>query len=176
MARSMPTWRAPSGSKQTDRQAPTRQTRNLMQKACRRSSWLRVLRCQGAAKHKPLGDQAAKLCYRFDPLTPSARSANLIAGDRTKNGFPALNKELTTTQKRPDRKSPIHIRIRLPPAVSHERTANCASSRRPRRPPDGSSSSPPPKANSSRYRPVARIGAKFGIFSRDIFRKARIGL
>jgi hypothetical protein len=33
--------------------------------------------------------QAAKLCYRFGPLTPSARSANLIAGDGTKNGFPA---------------------------------------------------------------------------------------
>src|SRR6202008_3313096 len=30
---------------------------------------------------------AAKLCYRFGPLTPSARSANLIAGDGTKNGF-----------------------------------------------------------------------------------------
>src|SRR4029077_15010953 len=27
--------------------------------------------------------QAAKLCYRFGPLTPSARSANLIAGDGT---------------------------------------------------------------------------------------------
>ena len=29
----------------------------------------------------------AKLCYRFGPLTPSARSANLIAGDGTKNDF-----------------------------------------------------------------------------------------
>src|SRR6516225_2613547 len=37
--------------------------------------------------------QAAKLCYRFGPLTPSARSANLIAGDGTKNDFPAPNKE-----------------------------------------------------------------------------------
>jgi len=27
-------------------------------------------------------------CYRFDPLTPFARSAHLIAGDGTKNGFP----------------------------------------------------------------------------------------
>src|SRR5206468_8590888 len=34
------------------------------------------------------GRPAAKLCYRFGPLTPSARSANLIAGDGTKNGFP----------------------------------------------------------------------------------------
>ena len=47
----------------------------------------------------PAKRQAAKLCYRFGPLTPSARSANLIAGDGTKNGFPAPNKELTTTQK-----------------------------------------------------------------------------
>jgi hypothetical protein len=31
--------------------------------------------------------QAAKLCYRFGPLTPSARSANLVAGDGTKNGL-----------------------------------------------------------------------------------------
>ena len=37
--------------------------------------------------------QAAKLCYRFAPLTPSARSANLIASDGTKNGFPAPNKK-----------------------------------------------------------------------------------
>jgi hypothetical protein len=41
---------------------------------------------------------AAKLCYRFGPLTPSARSANLIAGDGTKNGFPAPNKEPTINQ------------------------------------------------------------------------------
>jgi len=32
-------------------------------------------------------------------LTPSARSANLIAGDGTKNGFPAPNKEPATNQK-----------------------------------------------------------------------------
>ena len=43
--------------------------------------------------------QAAKLCYRFGPLTPSARSANLIAGDGTKNGFPAPNKEPPKNQK-----------------------------------------------------------------------------
>src|ERR1700726_3334984 len=42
------------------------------------------------------------------PLTPSARSANLIVGDGTKNGFPAPNKELSANQKQPlDRKSPI---------------------------------------------------------------------
>src|ERR1700720_71330 len=42
--------------------------------------------------------QATKLCYRFGPLTPSARSANLIAGDGTKNGFPAPNKEPAKTK------------------------------------------------------------------------------
>src|SRR5262249_44579220 len=47
----------------------------------------------------PAKRQAAKLCYRFGPLTPSARSANLIAGDGTKNGFPASNKEPATNQK-----------------------------------------------------------------------------
>jgi hypothetical protein len=31
-------------------------------------------------------------------LTPSARSANLIAGDGTKNGFPAPNKEPAKTK------------------------------------------------------------------------------
>src|ERR1700751_5317732 len=42
--------------------------------------------------------QAAKLCYRFGPLTPCARSANLIAGDGTKNGLSAPNKEPGTNQ------------------------------------------------------------------------------
>jgi hypothetical protein len=32
-------------------------------------------------------------------LTPSARSANLIAGDGTKNGIPAPNKESPKSQK-----------------------------------------------------------------------------
>src|SRR5690242_11093361 len=48
--------------------------------------------CSGVKALRNTSDarrQAAKLCYRFGPLTPSARSANLIAGDGTKNGFPA---------------------------------------------------------------------------------------
>jgi len=52
-----------------------------------------VLRPQALRNTSVARRQAAKLCYRFDPLTPSARSANLIAGDGTKNGFPAPNKE-----------------------------------------------------------------------------------
>src|SRR5690348_9191015 len=46
--------------------------------------------CSGVKALRNTSDarrHAAKLCYRFGPLTPSARSANLIAGDGTKNGF-----------------------------------------------------------------------------------------
>src|SRR5437868_9262714 len=43
--------------------------------------------------------QAAKLRYRFGPLTPSARSANLIPGDGTKNGLSrSEQKTVSTTQ------------------------------------------------------------------------------
>src|SRR4029077_14022550 len=81
-------------------------------------SGLKALRNTSPAKR-----QAAKLCYRFGPLTPSARSANLIAGDGTKNGFPAPNKEPPTNQKRLlDRKSPIQVRISLSPGASPLRT------------------------------------------------------
>ena len=45
-------------------------------------SGVKALRNTSVAKR-----QAAKLCYRFGPLTPSARSANLIAGDGTKNSL-----------------------------------------------------------------------------------------
>jgi len=49
-------------------------------------------------------------------LTPSARSANLIAGDGTKNGLPAPNKKLTANLKQPlDRKSPIQVKSELGP-------------------------------------------------------------
>jgi hypothetical protein len=65
--------------------------------------------------------QAAKLCYRFGPLTPSARCANLIAGDGTKNGFPPPNKEpiepITNQKLLLDTKSPIQVRIHLPPSL-----------------------------------------------------------
>ena len=82
----------------TDRQAPTRH-RGMRKaglavhhrSAC---SGVKALRNTSPARR-----QAAKLCYRFGPLTPSARSANLIAGDGTKNGFPAPNKEPPTNQK-----------------------------------------------------------------------------
>jgi hypothetical protein len=86
-----------SDLQQTDRQPSTRP--GTVQKARlavhRRSacSGLKALRNTSAARR-----QAAKLCYRFGPLTPSARSANLIAGDGTKNDFSAPNKEPPTNQ------------------------------------------------------------------------------
>src|SRR5205085_3191486 len=81
-----PQWRAPLGSS-TDRQTGTDQTPKLCKSplavhhrsAC---SGVKALRNTSDARR-----QAAKLCYRFGPLTPSARSANLIPGDGTKNGL-----------------------------------------------------------------------------------------
>ena len=82
-------------------------------KAC---PWLEqgALRNTSAAKR-----QAAKLCWRFGPLPPSARSGNLIAGDGTKNGFSLRTKKPATNQKELlDTKSPIQVRIHPPPARS----------------------------------------------------------
>ena len=76
----------------------TVQTPKLCKKPRRSSSSLRVLRPQVLRNTSTAKRQAAKLCYRFGPLTPSARSANLIAGDGTKNGFSAPNKEPTPTK------------------------------------------------------------------------------
>src|SRR5207248_6554293 len=82
---------------QTDRQAPTRHPSYAKARLAvhHRSA------CSGVNALRNTSDarrQAAKLCYRFGPLTPSARSANLIAGDGTKNGFPAPNKEPAKTK------------------------------------------------------------------------------
>src|SRR5580693_6002802 len=113
----------PNGEFPSDPQAPT--SPEAMQKA--RLAVHHRSACSGVKALRNTSDarrQAAKLCYRFGPLTPSARSANLIAGDGTKNGFPAPNKEPAKSQKRLlDRKSPIQVRIHLPPAGSHQRTA-----------------------------------------------------
>ncbi len=108
-------------------------------------SGLKALRNTSAARR-----QTAKLCYRFGPLTPSARSANLIAGDGTKNGFHAPNKEPATNQKQLlDTKSPIQVRIWLPPAES------CANLRQRRR-------IPMPTAQFARYaRPYRGPALKF---------------
>jgi hypothetical protein len=57
------------------------------------------------------GGKAAKLCWRFGPLTPSARSGNLIAGDGMKNGLSRSEQRTgSRTQKQPlDRKCPIQV-------------------------------------------------------------------
>src|SRR5260370_36983648 len=82
-------------------------------------------RCQTQA---PLSGKPPSCAKRFGPLTPSARCGNLIAGDGTENGLPAPNKELAINRKQPlDRKSPIQVRIHLPPAKSQVRT--CAGRR-----------------------------------------------
>ena len=118
VARRCAQWRAPLGSSSIDRQAPSgarSYAKSPIAVHCRCAcSGVKALRNTSTARR-----QAAKLCLRFGPLTPSARSANLITGDGTKNGFPAPNKELPTNQKTPlDRKSPIQVRIRPPPAES----------------------------------------------------------
>src|SRR5260370_5413543 len=84
-------------NRQTDRHRPDAEA---MQKAPvavhRRSacSGVKALRNTSNARR-----QAAKLCYRFGPLTPSARSGNLIAGDGTKNGLSrSEQKTVSTTQ------------------------------------------------------------------------------
>jgi hypothetical protein len=96
VARRCTQWRAPLGFSCT--QAPTG-ARNYAKPV---SQFIIAARAQASRRcetQATLGGTAAKLCYRFGPLTPSARSANLIAGDGTKNGFPAPNKEPPTNQK-----------------------------------------------------------------------------
>jgi hypothetical protein len=77
-------WRAPLGSypdRHCQRLEMRREKAHLAVHLPSACSGVKALRNTSAAKR-----QAAKLCYRFGPLTPSARSANLIAGDGTKNG------------------------------------------------------------------------------------------
>jgi hypothetical protein len=113
--RCVPQWRAPLGFS-TERQAPTRHrgTRKTRLAAHHRSACSGVKALQNTS---PARRQAAKLCYRFGPWTPSARCANLIAGDGTKNGFPAPNKEpiepITNQKLLLDTKSPIQVRIQM---------------------------------------------------------------
>ena len=77
-------------------------------------------RCETQA---PLGGKPPSSATVSVPCPPSARSANLIAGDGTKNGFLAPNKEPTTNQKLLlDRKSPIQVRIQLAPPRSQRQT------------------------------------------------------
>src|ERR1700730_332691 len=65
-------------------------------------------RCETQAT---LSGKARKLRERFGPLTPSARSGNLIAGDGMKNGLSrSEQRTVSKTQKQPlDRKNPIQV-------------------------------------------------------------------
>src|SRR5947209_18524003 len=107
--------RAPLGSS-TDPQSGTDQKPALCKKPV--SQFIVAPRAQASRRcetQATLGGQAAKLCYRFGPLTPSARSANLIAGDATNNGLSRSEQRTATNQKPPlDTKSSIQIRIHLP--------------------------------------------------------------
>src|SRR5690349_24588584 len=113
----------PSDPQQTDRQAPTR----ARSYAKARLAVHRRSACSGVKALRNTSDarrHAAKLCYRFGPLTPSARSANLIAGDGTKNGLSrSEQKTVSTTQNnRLTGKAPyrfescfLHRRVRCEP-------------------------------------------------------------
>ena len=115
VARSAPQWQAPLGSS-IDRPG-TPQTPKL----CIERPPVAVYRrsaCSGVKALRNTSDarrQAAKLCYRFGPLTPSARSANLIAGDGTKNGpSPLRTKNYQHNPKQPlDTRSPIQVHCEL---------------------------------------------------------------
>src|SRR5258707_7648105 len=73
-------------------------------------------RCETQA---PLSGKPPSCAKRFGPLTPSARSGNLIVGDGTNNGLPAPNKELAINRKQQlDRERPIQVQILLPPPGS----------------------------------------------------------
>src|ERR1700745_1388493 len=78
--------------------------------------------CSGVKALRNTSDarrQAAELGYRFGPLTPSARSANLIAVDGTKNVFSSSEQRAGKNHKQPlHRKNPIQVRILFPPAAS----------------------------------------------------------
>jgi hypothetical protein len=121
-----PNGELPSDPQETDRHRPDAEA---MQKAPvaghHRSA------CSGVKALRNTSDasrQAAKLCYRFGPLTPSARSANMIPGDGTKNGLSrSEQKTVSTTQNnRLTGKAPyrfesvsLHQTVRLSPASAY---------------------------------------------------------
>src|SRR5580704_3523689 len=107
-----------ASSPRINTQLGARQTLELRRKA--RLPVHRPSACSGVKALRNTSDarrQAAKLCYRFGPLTPSARSANLIAGDGTKNGLSrSEQKTVSTTQNN-----------RLTGKAPYKSTANLAS-------------------------------------------------
>src|SRR5246127_1831154 len=88
---------APNGELPSDPQAPA------SPKLCKKplSQFIIAPRAQASRRcetQATLGGKPSSFSYRFGPLTPCARSANLIAGDGTKNGLSAPNKEPGTNQ------------------------------------------------------------------------------
>ena len=105
---------SPSDPPRSDRQPPTRH--EAMQKA--RLAVHRRSACSGVKALRNTSDarrQAAKLCYRFGPLTPSARSAK---PDRRRRDEERLSRSEQRTDYKPksllDSKSPIQVRIHVP--------------------------------------------------------------
>jgi hypothetical protein len=92
----------------TDRQVPSDAKLPIIPVAVHHRSacsGVKALRNSSAARR-----QAATLYYPFGPLTPSARSTNLIAGDGMKNGFPASEQRTGYKPKTTlDTKSPIQV-------------------------------------------------------------------
>src|SRR3984893_11311485 len=89
-----------ASSPRINTQLGARQTLELRRKA--RLPVHRPSACSGVKALRNTSDatrQAAKLRSRFGPLTPSARSGDLFAGDGTKNGLShSEQKTLSTTQ------------------------------------------------------------------------------
>src|ERR1700731_3766329 len=89
-----------ASSPRINTQLGARQTLELRRKA--RLPVHRPSACSGVKALRNTSDarrQAAKLRKRFGPLTPSARSGDLIAGDGTKNGLSrSEQKTVSTTQ------------------------------------------------------------------------------
>jgi hypothetical protein len=88
--------------------------------------------CSGVKALRNTSDarrQAAKLCYRFGPFTPSARSANLIPGDGTKNGLSrSEQKTVSTTQNnRLTGKAPYKSTANLHPLIVSAALGQCRS-------------------------------------------------
>src|SRR5712675_1261928 len=107
----------------TDRHRPETDARQKARLAVHHRS-----ACSGVKALRNTSDarrQAAKLCYRFGPLTPSARSGNLIAGDGTKNG-------LSRSEQRTGRETQKNNRLTVLPHVKFaaRRCAPMASSPR----------------------------------------------
>jgi len=113
-----PNGELPSDPQQADRQAPTR----ARSYAKARLAVHHRSACPGVKALRntsPARRQAAKLCYRFGPLTPFRA---LREPDRRRRDEERLCRSEQRTGNKPkpplDSKSPIQVRIHLPPAVS----------------------------------------------------------